>query len=68
MARQDHFPLPFKYQILERVVGRKFYSLLKGYSRYKEIKIAPEDKEKSLSHVLLVLLLIKDFLLDYIMH
>ena len=33
-TRKDHFPQPFIYQILERVVGHEYYCFLDGYSCY----------------------------------
>ena len=47
MTRKDHFPLPFMYQILERVGGHEFYCFLDDYSSYNEIEIALEDQEKT---------------------
>ena len=46
-TRKDHFPLPFVDQMLERVVGYKFYYFLDGHSRYNQIEIALEDQEKT---------------------
>ena len=43
----DHFPLPFIDQLLERISGYPFYCLLDGYSRYFQIEIAAEDQEKT---------------------
>jgi len=47
MTRNDHFPLPFMDQILERVTGHEFYCFLDGYSGYNQIEIAFEDQEKT---------------------
>ncbi|XP_070666661.1 uncharacterized protein [Malus domestica] len=47
MTRNDHFPLPFLDQMLERLAGYKFYCFLDGYSGYNQIVIAPEDQEKT---------------------
>jgi len=47
MTRNDHFPLPFMDQILERVAGHEFYCFLDGYSGYNQIEIALEDQEKT---------------------
>ncbi|CAN6580912.1 unnamed protein product [Malus baccata var. baccata] len=47
MTRKAHFPLPFLDQMLERLVGYKFYCFLDGYSGYNQIVIAPEDQEKT---------------------
>ena len=44
---KDHFSLPFIDQILERLVGHKFYCFLDGYSRYNQIESDPEDQEKT---------------------
>ena len=47
VTRKDHFPLPFLDQVLEKVVGHKYYCFLDGYSRYYQIEIALEDQEKN---------------------
>ena len=47
VTHKDHFPLPFMDQILERVAGHHYYCFLDGYSGYNQIKIAPEDHEKT---------------------
>ncbi|KAM2811938.1 hypothetical protein COP1_044518 [Malus domestica] len=46
-TRNDHFPLRFIDQILERLAGHSFYCFLDGYSGYNQIPIAPEDQEKT---------------------
>ncbi|CAN6567516.1 unnamed protein product [Malus baccata var. baccata] len=46
-TRNDHFPLPFIDQMLERLAGHSFYCFLDGYSGYNQIVIAPEDQEKT---------------------
>nr|GEZ51462.1 reverse transcriptase domain-containing protein [Tanacetum cinerariifolium] len=46
-TRKDHFPLPFKDQMLERLVGNKFYCFLDGFSGYFQIPIDPQDQEKT---------------------
>ncbi|CAN6686159.1 unnamed protein product [Malus baccata var. baccata] len=46
-TRNDHFPLPFIDQMLERLAGYAFYCFLDGYSGYNQIFIAPEDNEKT---------------------
>ena len=46
-TRKDHFPLPFVYQMLERVAGHEFYCFLDGYSGYNQIEIALEDQKKT---------------------
>ena len=47
VTRNDHFPLPFINQVLERVSGHPFYCFLDGYSRYFQIEIDVEDQEKA---------------------
>ena len=37
VTRKDHFPLPFMYQLLERIFGQPFYCFLEGYSGYFQI-------------------------------
>jgi hypothetical protein len=46
-TRKDHFPLPFMYQMLERLAGKFFYCFIDGYSGYNQIVIDPEDQEKT---------------------
>ncbi|KAA0067141.1 reverse transcriptase [Cucumis melo var. makuwa] len=45
--KKDHFPLPFIDQMLDRLVGKKFYYFLDGYSSNNQIKIASEDQHKT---------------------
>jgi hypothetical protein len=42
----DSFPTPFMDEVLENVGGHKAYSFTNGFSRYHEIKIAQEDRNK----------------------
>jgi hypothetical protein len=44
---KDYFPLPFIDQVLDTLSGKKYFSLLDGYSRYNQILIAPEDQDKT---------------------
>ena len=46
MARKNHFPLLFIYQMLESLVGHAYYFFLDGYFGYNQILIAREDQEK----------------------
>ena len=46
-TRNDHFPLPFIDQMLDKLIGKEYYCFLDGYSRYNQIAIAPEDQEKT---------------------
>ncbi|GJZ38897.1 reverse transcriptase domain-containing protein [Tanacetum coccineum] len=44
---KDHFPLPFMDQMLERLVGNKYFCFLDGFSGYFQIPIDPNDQEKT---------------------
>nr|GEV62314.1 reverse transcriptase domain-containing protein [Tanacetum cinerariifolium] len=44
---KDHFPLSFMDQMLERLVGNKYYCFLDGFSIYFLIVIDPKDQEKT---------------------
>ena len=46
-TRNDHFPLPYIDQMLDRLAGHQYYCLLDGFSGYNQIAIAPEDQEKT---------------------
>ena len=46
-TRNDHYPLPFIDQMLDRLARHSHYYFLDGYSGYNHIEIAPEDQEKS---------------------
>ena len=46
-TRNDHYPLPFINQMLDRLARHSHYYFLNGYSGYNQITIAPEDQEKS---------------------
>ena len=45
--RNDHYPLPFINQMLDRLVGHSHFCFLDGYSGYNQISIAPEDQENT---------------------
>jgi hypothetical protein len=45
--QKDHFPLPFIDQVLDNLSGKKFFSFLDGFSGYNQIKIAPQDQDKT---------------------
>ena len=47
VTRKDHFQIPFKDQLLERIYGHPFYCFLDGYSGYFQIEITVEDKENT---------------------
>ena len=46
-TRNDHYPLPFIDQMLDKLARHSHYCFLDGYSGYNQIEIAPEDQEKS---------------------
>ncbi|GJS98097.1 reverse transcriptase domain-containing protein [Tanacetum coccineum] len=46
-TQKDHFPLPFKDQMLERLAGNEFYCFLDGFLGYFQIPIDPQDQEKT---------------------
>eukprot|EP00253_Pinus_taeda_P010249 PITA_10249 len=46
-TQKDHFPLPFIDQVLDTLVGKKFFSFLNGFNGYNQIQIAPEDQDKT---------------------
>ena len=47
VSRNDHFPLPFIDQVLERVSRHPFYCFLDGYSGHFQIEIDVEYQEKT---------------------
>jgi len=46
-TRNDHFPLSFIDQMLERLVGKAYYYFLDGYSAYNQITVDLRDQEKT---------------------
>ena len=46
-TKNDHFPMPFMDQMLDRLSERGWYYFLDGYSGYNQISIAPENQEKT---------------------
>jgi hypothetical protein len=46
-SKMDPYPLSFTDEVLDSVAGNKMYSFLDGFSRYHQIKIAPEDRYKT---------------------
>ncbi|GKB03741.1 reverse transcriptase domain-containing protein [Tanacetum coccineum] len=44
---KDHFPLPFIDQMLERLVGNKYFCFLDGFSGYFQIPIDLMNQEKT---------------------
>ena len=43
----DAFPLPFTDNILNTVAGHDCYSFLDGFSGYNQIRMHPDDQEKT---------------------
>ena len=46
-TQKDHFPLPFIDQVLDSLARKKFFSFLDGFSGYNQIRIAPQDQDKT---------------------
>eukprot|EP00253_Pinus_taeda_P008533 PITA_08533 len=46
-TQKDHFPLPFINQVLDSLSGKRLFSFLDGFSGYNQIKIAPQDQDKT---------------------
>lgn len=43
---EDHFPLPFIDQVLDTLVGMKYFSFFDGFSEYNQIQSELEDQYK----------------------
>ena len=41
------FPLPFTSDILDAVAGHEIYSFLDGFSGYNQVRVHPDDQEKT---------------------
>jgi hypothetical protein len=46
-TQKDHFPLPFIDQVLDSWSGKKCFSFLDCFNGYNQIKIAPQDQDKT---------------------
>ena len=46
-TRKDHFPLPFIYQVLEKLANFSYFCYLDGLSGFYQIPIHPEDQAKT---------------------
>ena len=46
-TKNDHYPLPFINQMLDRLVGHPHYYFRDGYSSYNQIAIAHKNQEKT---------------------
>ena len=47
VTKKDPYPLPFIDQILDSVAGYERYSVCDGFSGYFQLKLAPEDQQKT---------------------
>ncbi|GJT34299.1 DNA-directed DNA polymerase [Tanacetum coccineum] len=63
----DHFPLPFMDQMLERLAENKYFCFLDGFSGYFQIPIGPMDQEKKPSHAFSKHTLTGEWLSVYVM-
>ena len=43
----DVFPLPFTDIVLDAVAGHEMYSFLDGFSGYNQVRMHPDDQEKT---------------------
>jgi hypothetical protein len=46
-TRNDHYPLPFIDQMLERLAKHTHFCFLDGYSGFSQIPVSHEDQEKT---------------------
>jgi len=46
-SRKDNYPLPKMEHILQKVSGSKVMSFIDGFSRYNQIVVHPDDREKT---------------------
>ena len=46
-TKKNHYPLPFIYQMLDRLAGHSHYRFLDGYFGYNQIDKTLEDQEKT---------------------
>ncbi|RDX77534.1 Retrovirus-related Pol polyprotein, partial [Mucuna pruriens] len=44
---KDNFPLPHIDLLVDNTAQHSYYSFMDGFSRYNELRMAPEDKEKT---------------------
>jgi hypothetical protein len=44
---KDHYPLPFIYQMLERLSKKTHFCFLDGYSGFSQIAVKKQDLEKT---------------------
>jgi len=46
-TKKDPFPLPFLDSVLDTMATHEMYSFMNGYSRYNQVNMVEEDKEKT---------------------
>jgi hypothetical protein len=66
-TKKYHFLLLFIDEMLERLANHSFFYFLDGYLGYHQIPIHPDYQSKPLLHVHTELMLIVEYLLDYVM-
>jgi hypothetical protein len=64
-TKKDHFLIPFIDKMLERLANHSFLMGILDITRFRSILMI---RAKPLLHVLMELMLIVEFLLDYVMH
>ena len=47
VSMKDNYPFPKMDHILQKVVGAERISMMDGFSGYNQIKVLPEDQEKT---------------------
>jgi hypothetical protein len=47
VTKKDHYPLPFKDQMLERLSKKNHFCFLDGYSGFSQIAVKKQDQEKT---------------------
>ena len=47
VSLKDNYPFPKMDQILQRVVGLEIISIMDGFSGYNQVKVLPENQEKT---------------------
>nr|GEV17997.1 DNA-directed DNA polymerase [Tanacetum cinerariifolium] len=66
-TRENHFPLSFMDQMLERLAGNEFYCFLDGFLAIFKSQLIHQTKKRPLSHVFMEHLLIEECLLAFAM-
>ena len=66
-TRNDHYPLAFIDQMLDRLARHPHYCFLNRYSKYNQIAIALKDQENTTFNVLMAPLFLEGCHFDYVM-